>query len=841
MARPSPEKPLGIGLTTLEGSAATAGNGNNKERGKQMKKIESHAKRLMWGFALLLPVLQAGCGGTWNGPTLTSMTVAPANLSIPVAVTKQFTATGIYSDGTSRDLTASATWSTSDAALATMTSRGVATGVAVGTSVITATFNGQTTSTNLTMTPATLNSITVAGARPSIVQGLTNQFTALGIYSDGTSQDLTASASWLSATPAVAGMSADGAITGGLSTGVAAGQSVISATFGGKTGNATLVVTAAGLNSISVSPSTSTIVKGQTGQLTATGVYNDGTSADVTAAVTWASGDNSIANVNNAGVATGVNAGSVTITATVGGKTGNTTILVTAAALSSIAVAPAAPSIVIGQTSQLTALGTYNNGTTADITDSVTWASGSTGIATMNLSLLATSGQVTGVAAGSTAIIATLAGKTGNAALTVSAATLNSIAVTPLAPSVVTGRYSQFTAMGTYSNGTTRDLTASATWASVTTSVATMNANFLATSGLAAVVNPGQSQITASFGGKTGNATLTVTAAAVLNSITVTPVAAGVAVGNTSQFTALGIYNDGSSANLNALVTWASVSIGVATMNPNFLGTSGLATGVTQGSSTITATFGGKTGIATLNVLVVNPTAPPLGQLSGFVILASQAITTTTGSHIANGDLGIMDQARSYYAGFTPGANPGQFNELTNGLSYAHDDTDPALIPAPFASTIAFLNQARTDLGIAYTFLAADPNPTAPTQVCPIELGNLTLTRGVYKTAGNVTITTGTLHLDAQNDPTSVWIFTTDGTLTTGAPGGSISLDNGAQAKNVYWRTAGETVVGTNTAFFGNAFAQTQVRVLTGASVTGRLFGTTGQVTLDSNAVTKAP
>jgi hypothetical protein len=239
--------------------------------------------------------------------------------------------------------------------------------------------------------------------------------------------------------------------------------------------------------------------------------------------------------------------------------------------------------------------------------------------------------------------------------------------------------------------------------------------------------------------------------------------------------------------------------------------------------------------------LPANPTAPVLGETGRFVILASQTVTTTGGSAISNGDIGIEDQARSYYAGFTPGASPGQFTELTNGLSYAHDDIDPALIPAPYASTIAFINQVRTDLGNAYSFLAADPNPGAPTQACPTELGGLTLTRGVYKTAGNVAISTGTLHLDAQGDPNSVFIFTIEGTLTTGAPGGSISLDNGALAKNVYFRTGGFTVIGAGTAFYGNVFAWSQVNVLAGANITGRLFGLTDQVTLISDTVTKAP
>ena len=283
----------------------------------------------------------------------------------------------------------------------------------------------------------------------------------------------------------------------------------------------------------------------------------------------------------------------------------------------------------------------------------------------------------------------------------------------------------------------------------------------------------------------------------------------------------------------------ASVKVGstaqVSTVTPNNF-TSPVAYIVTAEDAT-TATY-----TVTVTVAATSgPVAPVMGETARFVILASQAITTTGTTAIVNGDLGILDQARTYYAGFTAGAGAGQYNQLTNGLSYAHDDTASALIPSPYATTIAFINQTRTDLGIAYDFLAADPNPGAATQVCPTELGTLTLTKGVYKTASNVGITTGTLTLDAQGDANAVFIFTIDGTLTTGAPGGSIVLINGALAKNVYWRTGGATYIGAGTAFKGNVFAWTQINVLSGASVTGRLFGLTNQVTLIANAVTKAP
>lgn len=244
----------------------------------------------------------------------------------------------------------------------------------------------------------------------------------------------------------------------------------------------------------------------------------------------------------------------------------------------------------------------------------------------------------------------------------------------------------------------------------------------------------------------------------------------------------------------------------------------------------------------TAATVATGPQAPVLGEAGRFLILASQKITTTgsTASALSGGDLGILDQARTYYAGFTePAANLGHFDELTSGYTYAHDDMPPNyVIPAPYASTIAFINQARTDLGIAYSFLAADPNPGAATQVCPTQLGGLVLTRGVYKTAANVLLTTAPLHLDAQGDPDAVFIFSIDGTLTVGAPAGAIILDNGALARNVYFRTGGAAAIEANTSFYGNIFAWSQISVLADSRITGRLFAVTNQVTLISDAVT---
>ncbi len=173
--------------------------------------------------------------------------------------------------------------------------------------------------------------------------------------------------------------------------------------------------------------------------------------------------------------------------------------------LTAIAVTSASPSVAVGATDQFTAMGTYSDSSTANITSSVTWTSSSNSVATVS-----GTGTALGVAAGSSIITASLNGVTGTAGLTVSAGaapTLGSIAVTSASPTVAVGATDQFTATGTYSDGSTANITSSVTWTSSNTAAATISA-----AGLAAGVAAGSSAITAALSGVTGSATLTVTA-----------------------------------------------------------------------------------------------------------------------------------------------------------------------------------------------------------------------------------------------------------------------------------------------------------------------------------------
>ncbi len=253
---------------------------------------------------------------------LESIAVTPASPMVPKGETQQFTATGTYSDNSTGNLTGTVTWASATTSVATISTGGLATAVAAtGTSLITAKYDGITGSTTLNASPAVLESIAVTPASPMVPKGETQQFTATGTYSDNSTGNLTGTVTWASATTSVATIS-----TGGLATAVAAtGTSLITAKYDGITGSTTLNARAAVLESIAVTPASPTVPKGETQQFTATGMYSDNSTGNLTSTVTWASATTSVATISNTagsqGLATGVGIGTSNISASLGNVT----------------------------------------------------------------------------------------------------------------------------------------------------------------------------------------------------------------------------------------------------------------------------------------------------------------------------------------------------------------------------------------------------------------------------------------------------------------------------------------------------------------------------------------
>ncbi len=265
-----------------------------------------------------------------------------------------------------------------------------------------------------------------------------------------------------------------------------------------------------------------------------------------------------------------------------------------AATLTSITMTPSSVTTTPGNSGQLTATGNYSDGSKKNVNTTASWASSATSVATVNATGLATA-----VAAGTANITATIGTISGSAKVTVSGVVLKSITVTPSLPSVAAGYIEQFTATGTYSDGSKKDLTGTATWNSSATSVATA-----VPGGKVICTSPGASTITVLSGTVTGSTQLTVTTP-VLTSISVTPTAVAVAPGASLQFTATGMYSNGSTQNLTNALVWSSSAPQFVTIN-----STGLATGVAKGSAILTATSGAIKGGTGLTVTTATRSIP---------------------------------------------------------------------------------------------------------------------------------------------------------------------------------------------------------------------------------------
>lgn len=258
-----------------------------------------------------------------------------------------------------------------------------------------------------------LVSLAVTPATASAAVGGVQQFVATATFADGTVRDVSASSAWVSSIPAVATVNS----TSGVATGVSGGTSTIMATFGNKSGSSVFTVGPPTLISIALTPVNPTLQMGATQQLTVIGTYSDGTTVTVTNSSAFVSATPATATVGaSSGLVTGVVAGTSIVTGTFGGKSATTTVTVSAAVLSSIAVTPANPSVLVGSSQQFIATATYSDNTTANITNNVIWASSATGVAT-----IAQTGMASAVAAGVTTISATQGAKTGSTSLTVAA------------------------------------------------------------------------------------------------------------------------------------------------------------------------------------------------------------------------------------------------------------------------------------------------------------------------------------------------------------------------------------------------------------------------------------
>jgi len=523
---------------------------------------------------------------------LLSLELSARDVQLPIGTKKTVTVMARYSNDIRQDVTWLATWSTTDALTATVNSGDVVTveGVAVGETELTATLDGISTRTGISVTSATLQSLTIEPFQPRLSVGLHIVLDVFARYSDGTFERVSDQVSWASSNVSLASVSNDAASIGDV-TANSTGNVTLTASLQGISASTEMTITDAVLEDIMVSPSPVSMAKGTRQPLSATGFYSDNSVKDITTQVIWSTSDGSIVDVANAagtaGLVSALEIGDSQVHASLNGVDGHVNVTVNEAALLSINITPLSPVIAAGARLQLSAIGNYSDGATQVLTQLVGWNSNNTDVATVTnaianppLGAKTSEGLVVANVAGNATISANYAGVSGSVALTVTDAALTSIDIDQNDLSLARGTAASLSATAHFSDGSTLDYTQQLTWESSAPTIAQVS-NTANNKARVEAFNNGTSTITASLTAGFVNAdsiTLMVTDA-VLDTITVSPQNAAITNNTTLQFSATGHFSDGTEQDMTQQVSWESSNSTLVAMS-NAIGSRGLASGV---------------------------------------------------------------------------------------------------------------------------------------------------------------------------------------------------------------------------------------------------------------------
>jgi hypothetical protein len=831
----------------------------------------------MWFLALLLVAVVAGCASNGGDPgTFVSLKLTPSSAVVPVTGTVQYTALAVFDDGSSRDVTAATAFTAGTTGVTWDSIKGHAIGAIANATpvVITAKYDGNFATANLTVNDATPKELKLTPASTSIPRTGNQQYTLLQIFSDGSSQPVTTSADTQWSTLNNSG-NVDLVLSGanaGLATGVKATSAnspvIIRAIYNGVIATAELTVNSATSVDLKLTPVSASIPRTGNQQYSVLEIFSDGTSTPRTSAAAWSISNNA-GNIDfvlsgvNVGLATGVKATSanspVIIDVTYNGMKRTANLTVNDATSKGLKLTPLLATIPVNGNQQYTLLEIFSDGSSTPRTGDADWGTENNAASSV---IIVTTGATVGRATGYKAtaigspvrITAKFNGVTVKADLNVTDKTVMSIMVTPISGAIPVNGTKQFKAFAVLSDGSapldvTEDTGTSWTPTNVPLSgltVASLSANGVG-AGLAKGLAVGESDITATYNGLTSPpARLTVNAKKLL-SIVVLPKLTTVPLAGTQQFTAVATYDDGSVSDetKNINTKWSAIDVapgvGVATVS-----STGLATGNALGKSTIKAVYEVgvlpyKSGTATLTV---TPSAlVPLGLASTFGTFGGTAGMTNTGIlSLIGGDIGTIATATDSVTGFHDTAGdiytqtPANIGPVTGKIYTCTNSTTGPTSTGVNAAACELATQARLDAETAYLALAAMPTTADPGE----NLAGLTLTKGVYKAASGKFLITGS-DLTLTGTANDLFVFQMATSLEVGASGAprSIILAGNVQAKNVFWQVGsaatinpggGGTMVGTIISQAGVAFSTVgSVNILT---LNGRALSLGASVTL---------
>ncbi|WP_181592939.1 Ig-like domain-containing protein [Paenibacillus sp. YN15] len=497
------------------------------------------------------------------------LNVNKTSLFLKKDATEEITLTATYADGsTDSGLAARATWTTSDPAVATVT-KGKIIANGTGEATITATYVDKTVSI---LVDVNVPRLLIVDQEELFLQ--TKQTAKLALtatYANGTTEDVTDKAEWTTADSSIAYVQ-DGSITT-----YKAGKTEITATYGDKSVKVALSVDVP--TTLLLSTKKINFQIGSTEQVKLEALFSDGTQADITSLAKWSTSDADIADVTK-GMVTGIGTGVATITVEYG--TRKATLTASVGVLKSLTTQNDQElTLKKGDKLDLKVSAAFTDGTSKDVTGEAVWTSSNSKTVTVD-----EGGHLVAAASGTATVTASFGGKTCE--FDVQVDTAQTLTASPTLLVFDLGEIKAITLTAKDRDGNAANVTATADWTTSNASIATVD------KGVVTPVARGKVTITAKYGGQSVSISAEIGVAQALNA---SKRVVNIKSGESIQITLNSQLSDNSKKEIDAAAAvWKSNSYNVADVMD------GLITGMGPGTTTVTATFGGKSVTVTVNV-----------------------------------------------------------------------------------------------------------------------------------------------------------------------------------------------------------------------------------------------
>ncbi|MCP1308054.1 Ig-like domain-containing protein [Paenibacillus tyrfis] len=466
--------------------------------------------------------------------------------------------TATYPDGTTRDVTEIAEWSSDNPSIADAL-KGKITGFGPGQANITASYGNKTAKIKVDVDNAI--KLDVNKQNLLLKKNTTEQLKLTATYPNGNTEDITDRAEWSSDNESIVYV-----IKGKISANKS-GEATIKAKYGER--SVSVIVEVDVPRRLELNKETVTLNSNKSEQLMLQAIYGDGSTEDVTSQAKWTVDKETIASVIN-GKVSAVKAGEATVTAQYGGKSTSAKVLVD---IPNILVPNKKKiSMQIGESEQINLKAVYPDGKEEDITQKAEWISSSDQVVEVRR------GMIIGVATGT----ATVTAKFGNrsAIIHVSVGILKDLTASETNLALKKGDTRKVTVTSTYTDGRSKDSTLDAVWNSSNPQVATVN------EGTIKALTSGETKIGATVDNKTVTITVQVDMASVLKA---SPSFITLDLRETRTVTLTSMDENGKAADVTNTAEWASSNPAIVQVEK------GSITSLAYGKATITAKYGGKT------------------------------------------------------------------------------------------------------------------------------------------------------------------------------------------------------------------------------------------------------